>query len=369
MKQTYFPALDVFRFFAALLVMVSHLELILTYRGLQGFMSNAFIFESGKAAVAIFFALSGFLITKLAMESKATNQFNIIDFYRRRALRILPLYYMLTTVVFFVLPRFTPFYVNKQSEELQQFFWHKLLLYLALVPNFNLALFNADIPGGAQFWTIGIEVIFYLLIPFLILQKHPLRAMVIVFSVLVLLKYSLQLTSNKSAFDSIGATVYRLLYFTRLDCLLLGAIAALLVHQKHSWTTELSTRSNMLYGLATFIFMLLFHKRFINGFDQILYTLTTIPAVLYFTQHYKPEQNNIGLRILTFGGIISYSIYLTHFALLMLVGHLLYDNTLLSGSNYVMVFYAVGIPTVLLVSTITYYLIEKPFLRMKSTNV
>ena len=93
----YFPALDVLRLAAAMLVMLGHVELILHYRWMEGFIPDSLLYEMGKAGVAIFFALSGFLLAKIAIEEKeSTSGFSLKRFYKNRALRILPLYWQST---------------------------------------------------------------------------------------------------------------------------------------------------------------------------------------------------------------------------------------------------------------------------------
>jgi peptidoglycan/LPS O-acetylase OafA/YrhL len=51
----------------------------------------------GAAGVALFFAISGYLITTLLLRERrrsATGRIGLVDFYRRRARRIFPLYYL-----------------------------------------------------------------------------------------------------------------------------------------------------------------------------------------------------------------------------------------------------------------------------------
>ena len=80
-----FPALDGVRAIAALMVVFFH------YGG-PGFLQ-------GWLGVQIFFVLSGFLITTLLLREQARDgRIDLREFYRRRAFRILPVYFVVLLV-------------------------------------------------------------------------------------------------------------------------------------------------------------------------------------------------------------------------------------------------------------------------------
>ncbi|MBS1781315.1 MAG: acyltransferase [Bacteroidetes bacterium] len=91
MKLKYIKELDSVRGLAALSIMWLHFAGTITPSGSVSsfFMKTASVFQTG---VPLFFVLSGFLITRILLNSKSdTNYFS--SFYMRRALRIFPLYY------------------------------------------------------------------------------------------------------------------------------------------------------------------------------------------------------------------------------------------------------------------------------------
>ena len=62
--KVYFPGLHGLRFFAALMVVFSHVELLKDYHGYPNlYASNPAVYESGRIGVTLFFVLSGFLIS------------------------------------------------------------------------------------------------------------------------------------------------------------------------------------------------------------------------------------------------------------------------------------------------------------------
>src|SRR5690606_9574635 len=91
---SFFPNLNALRFFAALLVIFHHGEVIRAKYGFLSFETTSF-FMNGGSAVKFFFVLSGFLITYLLLKEKKERKVHIGYFYARRILRIWPLYFLL----------------------------------------------------------------------------------------------------------------------------------------------------------------------------------------------------------------------------------------------------------------------------------
>lgn len=137
-----FPALDGVRAIAALMVVFFH------YGGpgvLQGWLG-----------VQIFFVLSGFLITTLLLREQArTGRISLLDFYRRRAFRILPVYLVVLVVTAAGLLVAGQFWQNPLGRDFP--------LYLTFLNEFG--------HGGAygQSWSLGVEQKFYLVWPLLAL--------------------------------------------------------------------------------------------------------------------------------------------------------------------------------------------------------
>jgi peptidoglycan/LPS O-acetylase OafA/YrhL len=141
-----FPALDGVRAIAALMVVFFH------YGGpewLQGWLG-----------VQIFFVLSGFLITTLLLREHArTGRISLANFYRRRAFRILPVYFVVLVVTAAGLLIAGQFRQNPLG--------HDFPLYLVF--------FNEFGHGGAygQSWSLGVEQKFYLVWPLLAFALLP----------------------------------------------------------------------------------------------------------------------------------------------------------------------------------------------------
>ena len=56
------------------------------------------IFSGGFVGVDIFFVISGYLITSLILQEKINDRFSLVNFYERRARRILPALFLVVIV-------------------------------------------------------------------------------------------------------------------------------------------------------------------------------------------------------------------------------------------------------------------------------
>ena len=82
MKINYRPEIDGLRAIAVLFVILYHAEISLY---------NKIIFQFGFIGVDIFFVISGYLITSVIFkELNLTKNFSFLNFYERRARRLLP---------------------------------------------------------------------------------------------------------------------------------------------------------------------------------------------------------------------------------------------------------------------------------------
>ncbi len=109
----------------------------------------------------LFFVLSGFLITSLLLKDRGNSLPYLKDrsgalrrFYRRRFLRIFPVYYCALFVA----------YLAGNSEVRQDFFWHAMY-----GSNFLIALRGDWGVSTSHFWTLAVEQQFYLFWPLCIL--------------------------------------------------------------------------------------------------------------------------------------------------------------------------------------------------------
>ncbi|HSY46450.1 MAG TPA: acyltransferase [Steroidobacteraceae bacterium] len=164
--------------------------------------------SSGWIGVQLFFGLSGFLITGGLLDTQGAPGY-FVNFYAKRALRILPLYYSVLLVLLVVLPRVVahlPF-----STEHQAPLWLFTGNWTPVLPN-----------GFGHFWSLALEEQFYLFWPLLVARLPPRRLLV---SCLWIAAGALLLRCVLAAYGADSFTLYANTA-CRMDALALGAAAA-----------------------------------------------------------------------------------------------------------------------------------------------
>ena len=104
--NTYFKGLNGLRAIASITVLLGHIELIKSFYELPNLMDFPFYKSTnGHLGVILFFVLSGFLITYFLLQKlEKSNRINLMYFYKKRALRILPLYFVMIIISLYVYP-------------------------------------------------------------------------------------------------------------------------------------------------------------------------------------------------------------------------------------------------------------------------
>jgi peptidoglycan/LPS O-acetylase OafA/YrhL len=351
-ERVYFRGLDGLRFFAALAVVVGHVELLKKYCGYENAADQPVLYELGRIAVTFFFVLSGFLVTYLLLaEKERTGGVAVGKFYVRRILRIWPLYYLVVLLAFFVLPRFPAFRIGEVTPA-------ALPLFVLLLPQIALSLYP-PVPFAEPLWSIGVEEQFYLLWPLLVGRVRrflPLALSIAVFFIAIktaLLAYAS--TVRDAAQLPLWNHLIDYFYFTRLECMAIGALGAWLALAKK--TRLLYRRDVQLLAYAAAAYLVLTTR----GKPLLHYSLhSAVFCILIMNIAANPRSFvKLESRSLTFLGNISYAMYMLHelaiAAVLRVVG---------VRSNAIL--YAASIVTTIAAATAVYYGYERWFLRLKS---
>jgi peptidoglycan/LPS O-acetylase OafA/YrhL len=173
----------------------------------------------GWLGVDLFFVLSGFLITGILLD----NPNHLENFYARRALRILPLYFLCIAVMACFYPDSGPYF----------------LLSLAFLANMA-GLLGVAVPHGPDvFWSLAVEEHFYLVWPWLV-RILSRRALACTCAAIVIGEPIL-----RAVFVAHGTDVYMPSWF-RFDGLASGALLAIWFRSR--WASQRRTR--MLAGLS-----------------------------------------------------------------------------------------------------------------------
>jgi peptidoglycan/LPS O-acetylase OafA/YrhL len=202
-QAPYYPALDGLRGIAVLGVMACHT------------LYRPFVF--GWMGVPLFFALSGFLITGILVRAKDRPDF-FRRFYKRRALRIFPIYYLFVAVSFAA-----GLWLAMPVKDL----WRAVIY----IQNYRIPGEPQQIPGffGGHTWSLAVEEQFYVLWPLLVWLLSR-AALFRVCLVLVVGAFAFRLWAFETSRDPGLWILYGWLP-SNIDGLAAGAIVAILHHE------------------------------------------------------------------------------------------------------------------------------------------
>ncbi|GAB3937796.1 acyltransferase family protein [Larkinella terrae] len=359
----YFGQLDGLRFVAVSLVMVDH------------WLSDQVHIPIGYFGVNLFFVLSGFLITRILINSKRLDEklnrshgLSLRQFYIRRSLRIFPIYYFTICILALV----------GYSAVRDHLGW-----FLTYTPNIWMILHHTWFGAVDHLWSLAVEEQYYLFFPFLILFLpfrffYRMLVVLIIFSILL-----------RVVLFATGASwmVQFMLMPTCLDAFGMGGILAYLLVFKRERFEKIS--SNTVFFLISFG---------LYALNLYLMTVTT-PARNVFTDIFDRFFTSIfcffiiGKGVIGYEGIakrflehpvsnylgrISYGLYLFHnlvynfyhtppdFITVRAFNRLLRELPFLTEFGLVSLakvvfFYAITVA----VATFSWFLIEKPFNNLK----
>ncbi len=203
------PELDGFRALAVWLVVVHHAFYAFPFRkDLWANVPSIFVgvVKAGWLGVDLFFVLSGFLISGILIAAKPKSRY-FRNFYGRRVLRIMPLYFTVVIVMYASYPSYGSYF----------------LLSSAFLANFA-GYFHVGIPHAASiFWSLAIEEHFYLIWP-LVIWMLSRKQVLCASAAIVVLTPLLRGISVANGMDPEGE-IYVYSWF-RFDGLALGAFLA-----------------------------------------------------------------------------------------------------------------------------------------------
>jgi peptidoglycan/LPS O-acetylase OafA/YrhL len=331
------PTLNGLRAFAVLFVILNH-------AGLPA---------PGGFGVLTFFTISGFLITWLLLiEYRKTSNISLRNFYARRTLRIFPAYYVYSALLIGLL------LVTHRRIDVPQ-----AVASLLYVNNYYQAIIGDPNTGFSHTWSLAIEEQFYLIWApaVIVLLRYGKVFPTLVITILAIWAYRLSLVLMNvhqgyiyEAFD------------TRADHLLTGCLLAWLLFERKctEFFRFVCKRWMVAFILFTLIVLNVAEYRYGADFrDTVAFTCE--PALVAMLIPGLINANgSIAYRILEWipvSGIgrISYSMYLYQ---QLVIGPI---KKIVGGQPLIVVSVATVIATIA-VALCSYFLVEKPFLRLKA---
>ncbi len=339
-KLKYRPDIDGLRALAVILVVLDHLKVRL--------------FAGGYIGVDVFFVISGYLISSVILNDLLAGKFSVVGFYERRVRRIFPaLLFMLlfTSVVVGV------FYLPIEVEA----FAGSLLAALFSVSNFYFwhqsGYFDAlgSLKPLVHTWSLAVEEQFYIFFPlFLVAVRRwfpdKIKQAVLIVTIVTFVMACFWVQRDPTA----------TFYFAPLRAweLLIGTIIS------QRYLPSITGRVGR--NLASTVGMLLVIVSAISYTDNTTFPgLAALPpcigaALIIAAGETGPSicGNILALRPVVFIGLISYSLYLWHWPILVFNGR----NTLfLNGLFGERIAKVVLISASIIAATLSWALIETPF--------
>jgi peptidoglycan/LPS O-acetylase OafA/YrhL len=343
----YIPALDGFRGVAILTLMLSH-----------GGLGNI---VPGVLALLTFFVISSFLITRqMIVEIEKTGTMNLKNFYLRRIFRLIP-----ALVLFIIF--FTPimYYLGIPPTLMQV---ASVLFYFA-----NYFQIFIGYPVGNPFpivWSLSVEEHYYILLPccMLFFSRNVRRILPWLCAVLIgVLLWRIQLYHSCVADPAwwvcgpAGSPRWKGTD-VMLDCVLYGAVAALLLHYYNQpvrrWCINRTAFVLSLAGIGISLAIRSPAYRETFRFTVQTFCVSIMVLNILFGK-WSGARDVLSSKFLIFVGQISYSLYLFHFGVLVTLMAFKHEDKL-HGADFLL--YALGSP---LLATISYYLIERPMVAVR----
>jgi len=347
--------MGILRFFLAYVVLVSHCP--------DGLLTRIF---HPALAVQCFFTISGFYMQLLISEkyNKQSPFYFCKDFYLSRIFRIFPVYLLILTITFvfanqghalhyldtgrfelFFYDAFTNIFIIGQS-------FLRIFPYNDMLGQFVLSISDTEIPSASfglmvQSWSLDLELLFYILAPFILTIKRLWIILVIIIASISLrfilalndINYVLNLAWINEFFPLelatflLGSIAYRIYYFLKYELnniinnKYLIAIQSLF-NKSTSKVSSMKMPIPYLYLFVSFIVIYYYTKKwawvydFGGDWDQGLFG---VPHIYWFTLLLNAVfvpilfELSKNLKLDSFIGKLSYPLYISHFTIILLL--------------------------------------------------
>lgn len=262
-------------------------------------------FSGGFVGVDVFFVISGYLITTILIDDIEKNRFSLVNFYERRARRILPVLFF---VMFVCMPFAWMWMLPSQMKDFSQSliavsFFASNILFWRESGYFDAA---AEEKPLLHTWSLAVEEQYYVLFPIFLFfawrfGKNKVFWMLAVFSAFSLALSEWGWRNNETANFYLAPT--------RAWELFSGSIAAFIVQKRGVQTNNILS----LLGLAAIIFAIFAYDES-TPFPSV-YALVPVIGVLLLI--FYGDKKTLAAKLLSTKvfvgiGLISYSAYLWH---------------------------------------------------------
>jgi len=345
--------LDGLRGYASLMVLLAHFPQVENSRIAQFIYHLVSYSKMGYLGVDFFFVLSGFLITRIIINEKKLGKFSFNNFYKKRVLRIFPVYYFTLIMIGIFIT------------------WEKLFFTLTFTYNYSYPFEKVRFPFE-HFWSLCVEEHFYIVFPMLLyfltmrnaqnfVQNFiPIFCLTATFITYLIFEKDL---ADKMVFSS---------SYCRIISLSFGAMFAF----KEKQIDEKVFSVKQYLGIISFmgaLYVLGIESEQLSKYlppPVIRLIAFSIFSSLFFLIVLKLKNKESGLEkvftnpTITFIGAISYGLYMYHYPIIYFFGEMYIDyNGIVSIKDACFILIISFLITIL-----SYFLIEKPILSRFKKN-
>jgi peptidoglycan/LPS O-acetylase OafA/YrhL len=315
-------------------------------------------FSGGYVGVDVFFVISGFLIASIISREIDENRFSIVNFYERRARRILPALFLVigVTLIAALAISWPQDFVEISESALATIFFGSNIYFWRSIDYFATA---AEYKPLLHTWSLAVEEQFYIFFPlFLILMTRKSRQLLIA-SLALAFVISLGLSINWAE-NRLAAGFY--LAPARAWELLLGVFLALNTVRTWSgrWLREIAAVAGLVLILASIA--VFDSTTAFPGLAALVPCLGTVLVIQAGRGEGAPTQvaRLLSRKSVVFVGLISYSLYLWHWPIFAFSRFWL-------GTTHLPLSWALsGAAIAFVLASISWSYVERPF-RTKST--
>lgn len=343
MKINYKPQIDGLRTIAVISVIFYHLQISIF---------NFHLFSGGFLGVDIFFVISGYLITTIIIkELNHSNGFSFVNFYLRRARRILPALYLVILVsipvaLTFLRPAELVNYSNSIFYTLiflSNFFFYNSTTYYGAEQSLEIPFLHT--------WTLSVEEQFYLLFPIFLFFIYKFFKKKLFISLCIIAISSL-LFAHWAHFDHPLFNFY--FSFSRAWEFLAGSLVAYLEFKKNTHHKFLKEVCPFVGLILIFLSIFFFSTELTHPSFFTLFAVIGTCLVIFYTDKSSSVYKCLSINYMVFIGLISYSLYIWHYPILSFIKILEFDFDNLTTKIGIIVL-------VFFLSVLSYFIVEKIF--------
>jgi peptidoglycan/LPS O-acetylase OafA/YrhL len=305
----------------------------------------------GYLGVDVFFAISGYLITKIVYNEALENRFSIINFYLRRIRRIIPLV-LFTTLIALITGMLVM--LPDDLENLSQsvlatnLFANNILLQITTGNYWDIV---NDYKPLMHTWSLGVEEQFYLLYPAIFVlftgeRKKWILPLLVLLTAISLFLY-LSATNPSARFYLIQYRFYELA---------LGGLGAIIFRNR---VIDSRYKTGLLFIV---LFILLAGVHLPPVIKLLLVVFASVGLLLPGSDHKNLSNAVLENKIMTGVGKISFSLYMWHQIVLAYNRYFVMESINVMSATLLFII-------ILILSVLSYYFIEQPFRDKARVNV